>query len=216
MCFSFAQFEKKTIFPSKFNIPLLPSPQKSVYMVSEDEWKELSRMFEVDREIVVLRHKEGPEVLTTEPKVCQTCVQEMARIEEEEKLNYCNEPVYVRRLMGSELPPDVADDPDFESSSSFVEANGNGEPQIKRQKPNASSGGGGGGGGGKAATIPSELIRRSNRRQKVRGEREFFVNSDMLLRDFKVQVIMLLHCKLYYHCSSVGTVNRLTDNFNKN
>ena len=38
-----------------------------------------------------------------------------------------------------------------------------------------------GGGGG-------EVVRRSNRRVKVRGEREFMVHSDMLLRDFKVKV----------------------------
>ena len=30
--------------------------------------------------------------------------------------------------------------------------------------------------------------RRSHRRPKVRGEREFLVNSDMKLRDFKVKV----------------------------
>ena len=32
------------------------------------------------------------------------------------------------------------------------------------------------------------LIRRSNRRQKVRGEKEVIVSSDMLLRDLKVKV----------------------------
>ena len=33
-----------------------------------------------------------------------------------------------------------------------------------------------------------DYIRRSSRRVKVRGEREFIVNSDMMLRDFKVKV----------------------------
>ena len=36
--------------------------------------------------------------------------------------------------------------------------------------------------------IESDFVRRSSRRQKVRGEREFIVNSDMMLRDFKVKV----------------------------
>ena len=38
------------------------------------------------------------------------------------------------------------------------------------------------------ATVPNGLIRRSNRRQKVRGEKEIIVSSDMLLRDLKVKV----------------------------
>ena len=36
--------------------------------------------------------------------------------------------------------------------------------------------------------VPNGLIRRSNRRQKVRGEKEIIVSSDMLLRDLKVKV----------------------------
>lgn len=42
--------------------------------------------------------------------------------------------------------------------------------------------------GGKAAVLSGDYLRRSSRRVKVRGEREFIVNSDMLLRDFKVKV----------------------------
>merc|ERR1719433_1446341 len=93
-----------------------------VYMVSEEEWRELSRMFKVDREIEVRRHREGPDVLTTEPRVCDGCVREHLRREEEQKLTYSNEPVYVRRLMGSELPPDLNDDPDFEAAASMAAA----------------------------------------------------------------------------------------------
>ena len=37
--------------------------------------------------------------------------------------------------------------------------------------------------------MESDFVRRSSRRQKVRGEREFIVNSDMMLRDFKVKVM---------------------------
>ena len=36
-----------------------------------------------------------------------------------------------------------------------------------------------------------DYVRRSSRRVKVRGEREFIVNSDMMLRDFKVKVSTL-------------------------
>ena len=61
--------------------------------------------------------------------------------------------------------------------------------------------------------LGGDFVRRSSRRVKVRGEREFIVNSDMLLRDFKVKVrydlltffinqaklLLLLYC-----CSSGG------------
>ena len=36
--------------------------------------------------------------------------------------------------------------------------------------------------------VPNGLIRRSNRRQKVRGEKEIIVSSDMLLRELRVKV----------------------------
>ena len=43
-----------------------------------------------------------------------------------------------------------------------------------------------------------DFVRRSSRRVKVRGEREFIVNSDMLLRDFKVKVENTLIVKTHY------------------
>ena len=52
-----------------------------VFMVYEEEWKELARMFKVDCEIQVRRHFEGPEVLTSEPSVCQNCVKERVKQE---------------------------------------------------------------------------------------------------------------------------------------
>ena len=55
-------------------------------MVYEEEWKELARMFKVDCEIQVRRHFEGPEVLTSEPSVCQNCVKE--RVKQEVSLIY--------------------------------------------------------------------------------------------------------------------------------
>lgn len=37
--------------------------------------------------------------------------------------------------------------------------------------------------------LANDIVRRSSRRVKVRGEREFMVDSDMMLRDFKVKVV---------------------------
>ena len=90
------------------------------------------------------------------------------------KLNHLfrNVTVYIRRLTSGERPPEQdPTDPDFDG---YV--NG-----IKRFKT------------GNGHFIPnsspcSDFVRRSNRRQKVRGERELTVSSDMLLRDLKVKV----------------------------
>ena len=43
-------------------------------------------------------------------------------------------------------------------------------------------------GKGNSTTSVIDPLRRSNRRQKVRGEKEYFVDSTMLLRDLKVKV----------------------------
>ena len=40
-----------------------------------------------------------------------------------------------------------------------------------------------------AKMLANDIVRRSSRRVKVRGEREFMVDSDMMLRDFKVKVV---------------------------
>ena len=50
-------------------------------MVYEEEWRELSRVFKIDREIEVRRHFEGPDVLTSDPKVCDNCVRDRFRKE---------------------------------------------------------------------------------------------------------------------------------------
>ena len=156
----------------------------SVYMVSEDEWKELSNMFKVDKEIAVCRHREGPNLLTADPPVCTGCVDERNRQEEELKLTYSNEPIYIRKLAGSELPPEFdAADPEYEQSKPQQ----NGEPSHK--KPKFSN----------KISIPSDLVRRSNRRQKVRGEKEFFVNSTMLLRDLKVKVTIAIVLSCFWY-----------------
>ncbi len=113
---------------------------------------------------------------------------------------YRNVTVYVRLLTGAERPPerDPAD-PDF----NFVKINGNchadtngtscspsSTAAAKRMKiMNGNSNGVSPGASTNGHANPgSDFVRRSNRRQKVRGEREFTISSDMLLRDLKVKV----------------------------
>ena len=79
---------------------------------------------------------------------------------------YSDAIVYIRKLIGNQKPPEEdPTDPDFSELA-------DGSIQPKRFKLNGNS----------------DFVRRSNRRQKVRGEKEIKVRSDMLLRDLKVQV----------------------------
>jgi hypothetical protein len=51
----------------------------------------------------------------------------------------------------------------------------------------------------------NDQLRRSNRRQKVRGEKEYIVDSTMLLRDLKVKVII----KCWDNSSTGKTIPKL-------
>ncbi len=176
-------------------------------MVSEEEWTQMRRFFEVDAEISVSRNKASSSdgVFCSEPAVCHACVLARHRQEEAERLRYRNEPVYVRQVTEKNGPQRSASatdsaDPDYggERPGTPAVANGAAASEVKGQ-------GGGGGkrsrvnGGGDASSfaVPSPAllnggdVRRSNRRQRVRGDREIVVSSDMKLRDLKVKVRIL-------------------------
>ena len=196
-----------------------------VYMVSEDEWSSIRRLFQIDKEICVKRNRgyfhssnlsKTPnsngdtlhqELLSSEPKVCIECVEKRSYEDMKERLTYTNAPIYVRKLTGSEKcndsdfpgdgvdisskPVDTNTEAWNEELSSIAEENDH--PPIKRKKsdenvdeiqvqssyPSKKI----------AASFSNDLIRRSNRRQKVRGEKEYFVDSSMLLRDLKVKIM---------------------------
>ncbi len=148
-------------------------------MVSVDEWKFIKDNFSVDLDISASRNKtdDCDFLLSFEPPVCDECVANLRKVEEEEQLKYRNVTIYVRRLTSAEKDPS---DPDFH----YV--NGVSSPGSKRFKMN----------NGGHCIMPmtanghcSDFVRRSNRRQKVRGEREFIVSSDMKLKDLKVKVV---------------------------
>lgn len=152
------------------------------YMVSEEEYSVMKTLFVADQDICVTRNKSSDDcdfLLESEPPACDECVVNRCKEEEDELLNYRNVTVYVRRLTGGEQPTPTKDlsDPDFDLVNGT-----NGSSTPKRFKLN----------NGHCMISPScstsDFLRRSNRRQKVRGEREFTVSSDMLLRDLKVKV----------------------------
>ena len=84
-----------------------------------------------------------------------------------------NVTVYIRRLTSGERPPEQdPTDPDFDGYVNGIKRfkTGNGQHFIPNNSPCC------------------DFVRRSKRKQKVRGERELTVSSDMLLRDLKVKV----------------------------
>jgi len=132
----------------------------SVVMVSEEEMAVVRAMFAVDVEIVVDRENlAGGPVLTASPPPCGLCVASRQEAEQEDRLRYKSSIVFVRRISPDEKVPEQDAHQDPEYCSS---------PVLGEAPP------------------PS---RRSHRRPKVRGEREFLVHSDMKLRDFKVKLM---------------------------
>merc|ERR1719357_1287143 len=142
-------------------------PHPSLVMINEEEWTTVQEMFKVDVEIRVDRENlaSGPE-LTSSPAPCAICVASRQEAEQEDRLKYTNSRVFVRRISPDEkLPEDSQQDPEYCDSPVFG-------GDVKRLK-----------------LINGDFVRRSSRRVKVRGEREFVVNSDMMLRDFKVKLM---------------------------
>jgi len=142
-------------------------PNPALVMITEEEWLTVQDMFNVDVEIKVDRENlsSGP-VLTSSPAPCTICVASRQEAEQEDRLKYTNSRVFVRRISPDEkIPVDSHEDPEYCDSPVF-----GGDP--KRLK-----------------LMGGDYVRRSSRRVKVRGEREFIVNSDMMLRDFKVKLM---------------------------
>jgi len=140
-------------------------PNPALVMITEEEWLTVQDMFTVDVEIRVDRENlsSGP-VLTSSPAPCTICVASRQEAEQEDRLKYTNSRVFVRRISPDEkVPVDSQEDPEY--CDMF-----GGDP--KRLK-----------------LMGGDYVRRSSRRVKVRGEREFIVNSDMMLRDFKVKLM---------------------------
>lgn len=166
----------------KLAYPLNPDTEADeesvVYMVSEEEWKTLSHNFDVDCEILVTRNRESlteaqtgetidSTLFVSSPDVCWDCVDKRVKQEQDDRLVYQNSIVYIRKLTGSEKPPE--EDP---TDPDFTEGNPISGNAPKRLKLGNNCG-----------------VRRSNRRQKVRGEKEISVSSDMLLKDLKVKIM---------------------------
>ena len=170
-------------------------------MVTEDEWGIMKKIFSAEQEISVSLNKKTEDLLSFEPPICDECLTARQRSEEEEQLVYKNVTVYIRRLTsGEKLPEKDPTDPDFDCVNGV-------SPASKRFRMS----------NGHCVPINgspcSDFVRRSNRRQKVRGEREFTVSSDMLLRDLKVKVIMivLLNLKNFFGVSPASKRFRMSN-----
>ena len=82
-------------------------PDNEVVMVKEDEWKALKELYVWDEEVRVDRYNtaNGP-VLVATPSPCEICVKNKVEAEQESRLNYKNQKVYVTFLTQDEELPD--------------------------------------------------------------------------------------------------------------
>ena len=183
-----------------------------VYMVSEDEWAIIKNLFEVDKEICVKRNRglflvpslggsdrieeengcqqssfESDELFSSEPKVCIECVERRRQQELDEKLIYTNQPIFVKKLTGTEKceDPDLPGN-DINNGSGDIEENaGTSTDQKERENGGASNDDP----PKKRPRRNPDMTRTSNRRQKVMGATKYMVDSTTLLKDFKVRIM---------------------------
>lgn len=155
-------------------------PNPALVMVSEEEWATVTDMFTVDVEIRVDRENlaTGPE-LTVSPAPCHLCVASRQEAEREDRLRYTAARVFVRRILpeagfqgNNSHDPEYCDSPGKHRVLRFDKFNFFSFFAVFGSK-----------------MLANDIVRRSSRRVKVRGEREFMVDSDMMLRDFKVKVV---------------------------
>ena len=152
-------------------------PNPAFTMISEEEMVAVRDMFNVDVEIRVDRENlvTGPE-LTVSPDPCHICVASRQEAEIEDRLRYTGARVFVRRILpDSGVAGAQGQDPEYLDGQGVLGL------ENKRVK-----------------MMSSDYVRRSSRRVKVRGEHEFNVDSDTMLRDFKVQVLSSLLRSRYY------------------
>lgn len=93
-------------------------PDPDVVMVREEEWRVVQEMFNVDVEIRVDRENTaaGP-VLCSDPPPCQKCVKSRVEAEQESRLNYKDQVLFVTYLtQDEEMPNGEHHDPEFSTS----------------------------------------------------------------------------------------------------
>ncbi|KAK3608096.1 hypothetical protein CHS0354_004752 [Potamilus streckersoni] len=145
------------------------------------EWQVLQSFFSVDVEIslLMLKDEAGVEKVICHPEACEECVTNRLEQEERNKFHYKDAIIYIRKVAkGSEIASlgddSVSEDPDFQQSrkrkDSFDSTDG---PPDKISK------------------LDTAEIRKSQRRRKVRGEKELKVSSNQTLKDLKIQVMKL-------------------------
>ncbi|ESO85194.1 hypothetical protein LOTGIDRAFT_130809 [Lottia gigantea] len=158
--------------------------QSNVVLLYPNEWKILCSYMSCDVDINIIRYKEDSDTnLTTItiPGVCETCQQVRLQAEKDEKYNFRNTVIYVYKEVVTQGQVSV------DNLSINTLANGTGtqdknlnevddnniEPPDKMQKID-----------------PDEISRRkSQRRRKVRGEKEINVSSSMTLKELKIKIM---------------------------
>lgn len=155
----------------------------------EHEWNIIKSLFRVDVEITAQRNEfNGNSLLITSPELCHSCYANRLQEEQQQLLDFTNGKIYVRRVSKLEEAEinDIFDnncDPDNNdnrnSDSEFVQS-------AKKKKI-----------GGESETVTDWQPRRSNRRRKLRGEKEIVISSNQTLRDLKLEIMKVFSVAPY-------------------
>ncbi|XP_067138768.1 ubiquitin carboxyl-terminal hydrolase 48-like [Centruroides vittatus] len=167
------------------------STNQRLELLWEQEWNILKRHFRIDVEITAQRKEElnGNSILATTPELCHSCYANRLQLEQQQLLDFTNAKIYVRRvskleeteineLLDNNCNPDNNDHRN--NDSEFVQ-------NVKKKKT----------GNETEAVTADWQPRRSNRRRKLRGEKEIIVSSNQTLRDLKLEIMKVFSVAPY-------------------
>lgn len=144
------------------------------------EFEKVMEHFVVDYEVSVVAYEEEDNSVhvITLPEICQECLQQRENMIEMAKYVYKDATIFVRKAVKDKqgdvsLDSSKQDYPDPDFCANDRRKSDSEEPPEKMQK------------------VDGNLLRKSQRHRKVRGEKEVKVSSDQTLRDLKLQLMKL-------------------------
>ncbi|XP_064611795.1 LOW QUALITY PROTEIN: ubiquitin carboxyl-terminal hydrolase 48-like [Liolophura sinensis] len=164
--------------------PSLPLDDR-LYPVWPSEWEAIQQHVQVDVEIKVSRHvnEDGIPVITVSRAVCDECRLLREVREEEERYDYKDAILYIRKVVSEKGPlgssqrrePQDKEDPEyFQVSCRFQEK----KPPLENGDAPA-----------RVPQVTEPSSRKSNRHRRMRGEKEVTISSSQTLKELKVKIM---------------------------
>ncbi|KAM5247179.1 ubiquitin carboxyl-terminal hydrolase 48 isoform 10-T10 [Ctenodactylus gundi] len=171
---------------------------KLIALVWPSEWQTIQKLFVVDHVIKITRIEVGDDVspsetqYISEPKLCPECREGLLCQQQRDLREYTQATIYVHKVVdnkkvmkdsapelnvsSSETEEDKEEaKPDGEKDPDFNQSNGG----AKRQKVSHQN----------YIAYQKQVIRRSMRHRKVRGEKALLVSANQTLKELKIQIM---------------------------